>query len=209
MGWHEDTTLESIHLETGGAVDDLRAINSLGANARIQAKLSLRLSAAPESELAKVLDSFVEQYLTDGKPDPRFSNSDLLVLAVGPPASKQIRERLPFVLERVIGLPAGEPIEGLDFAAADKAVLETVTAHVSRAWRARTGTAPSEEELGRQRQHLGPRRSQQPRPAIRRSGRIPGQIRLERSRRRAVQPLLAGELDQRWRRRSLDLRHRQ
>jgi hypothetical protein len=146
-GWHEDTTLESIHLETGEAVDDLRAINSLGANAHIQAKLSLRLSAASESELAKALDSFVEQYLTDGKPDPRFSNSDLLVLAVGPPASKQIRERLPFVLERVIGLPVDESIDGLDFAATDKGVLETVTAHVSRAWRARTGTEPSEEEL--------------------------------------------------------------
>jgi hypothetical protein len=146
-GWSEHATLESIHLETGEAVDDLRAVTSLGANAYIQAKLSLRLSAATDSELAKALESFVEQYLTDGKPDPGFSNTDLLVLAVGPPASKQIRERLPFVLERVIGLPADEAIERLDFATGDKEVLETVTAHVSRAWRAQTGTEPSEDEL--------------------------------------------------------------
>lgn len=52
-GWPEDGTLESIHLETGEAVDDLRAINSLGASAHIQAKLSLGLSAEPGSDFAK------------------------------------------------------------------------------------------------------------------------------------------------------------
>jgi hypothetical protein len=122
-------------------------INSLGASAHVQAKLSLQLSADPDSELAKALDSFVEQYLTDGKPDPVFSNSDLLVLAVSPKASKQIRERLPFVLERVAGLPADEPIERMDLAAQDKGGLETVIAHVSQAWQARTGMEPPEEEL--------------------------------------------------------------
>lgn len=146
-GWPEDGTLESIHLETGEAVDDLRAINSLGVSAHIQAKLSLGLSAEPGSDFAKVLNSFVEQYLTDGTPDPAFSSSDLLVLAVGSPASKQIRDRLPFVLERVAGLPAGEPIEGMDLAAQDKKVLETVTAHASRAWQERTGMEPSELDL--------------------------------------------------------------
>src|SRR3954466_1774364 len=62
-GWSEHATLESIHLETGEAVDDLRVVNSLGANAYITAKLSLRLSAANDSELANALESFVKQYL--------------------------------------------------------------------------------------------------------------------------------------------------
>src|SRR5690348_10097822 len=62
-GWPEDTTLESVHLETGEPVDDLRVINSANSSAYVQAKLSLNLSTSPNSELAKALTAFVNQYL--------------------------------------------------------------------------------------------------------------------------------------------------
>ena len=76
--------------ETPEPIDDILAGSAKGGHAFVQAKRTLSLSSAEDSELASVIDQFVRQYVSvGGAPDtrpwrsrPLNSSKDRLVLAI-------------------------------------------------------------------------------------------------------------------------------
>jgi signal recognition particle GTPase len=143
--WPEASNFHSVYAETGEAVDDLLVTNSLGARAYVQAKLRLALSEDAESPLAAALSQFVDQWLSDSPT----SEDDRLVLATGPESSGAIRDVLPRVLARLRRLSADAALKDAATNEEEERVLRVVRTHVERSWSARTGAAPTEDELRR------------------------------------------------------------
>jgi hypothetical protein len=145
VDWPEASTFHSVYAETGEAVDALLVTNSLGARAYVQAKLRLDLSEDAESPLASALGQFVDQRLSDSPT----SEDDRLVLATGPDSNGAIRDVLPRVLMRLRQLPVDAALNDAATNVEEERVLRVVRTHVERSWSARTGAAPTEDELRR------------------------------------------------------------
>ena len=150
-GWPRGATVESVRSETGEAVDDIWVRTSADARAYIQAKRSLSLEEAAESEFGKTIAQFGEQYRlcrdrADGR-TPLDPDHDRLVLAVGPQASAPIRQHLRAVVDRIRDWPADRPLDQAPANDDETRALRVTTAHLNRAFAAATGDAPTDEDL--------------------------------------------------------------
>ncbi|MCG5248095.1 NACHT domain-containing protein [Methylorubrum extorquens] len=130
-------TPRSIKFETPSAVDDLLIETDLG-EIYVQAKRTISVSSAAESELASVVDQFVRQFragVAESSVRRAFSPlRDRLVLAVGSETTAPAREHLRTVLDRFRTGAATGLSKQLQNA------IDAFTALVDAAWLAQTGT---------------------------------------------------------------------
>ena len=114
------STATYARFETAEPVDDILVGSASGSHGFIQAKRTLALSGAEDSDLASAIDQFVRQYVSvGGTPDtrpwhsrPLDTSKDMFVLATTPESSASIRVDLAAVLNRLRGLTAGQPLTG-------------------------------------------------------------------------------------------------
>jgi hypothetical protein len=141
--------------ETAEPIDDILVGAASGGHAFVQAKRTLTLSTAEESDLASAVDQFVRQYVSVGSvPDtrpwrsrPLDSSKDRFVLATTSESSAPIRVDLAAVLDRIQGLTAGQPLADAATSADQRKALETLTAHVRRSWRRVTDAEPTNSDV--------------------------------------------------------------
>src|SRR5215472_11754022 len=106
-----------VRFETQEPTDDLLIGTADGSHSFVQAKRTLGLSSAPDSEFGSVVNQFVRQYLSLLKGSgprpwnrPLDADRDRLVLITSTEASAPIRVHLAAALNRVRGLVAGQPL---------------------------------------------------------------------------------------------------
>ncbi|MDP3895566.1 MAG: hypothetical protein Q8Q62_02700 [Mesorhizobium sp.] len=120
-----------VRFETPSAVDDLTIETDVG-KVYVQAKRTIALSPAEDSELASVATQFVRQYLqgvdVDGSHRPLDSACDRLILAVSDQAATTISGDLRDALERIRTEAATGVPSDLQKA------LTIFTNHIDRAW---------------------------------------------------------------------------
>jgi hypothetical protein len=135
-------TLSRVDCETEDVVDDVRVRPVNGSTLAIQVKHTLRLSEAPNGELAKTVRQFVAHHRS---PD---HDSDLLVMVVGPGASGSVRDHLARFLDRVQHADPSIPVASIALTSNGQTRARGVlTSLISSAWREQTGRAPTEAEL--------------------------------------------------------------
>jgi hypothetical protein len=140
--------------ETPEPVDDLLVGTVDNHQAFLQAKRTLTLSAAEDSDFASVVGQFVRQYLStqSASTEPPLSripgvSTDRLVLATTSESSLPLRRELALALDRVRGLT---PVQHLSDAASSRAQrksLDVFTEHVRRCWRNASGANPSDAQI--------------------------------------------------------------
>lgn len=151
----EGTTLEWLRCETDQPVDDLLVETSANGRAFTQIKRTLRLSRAPDSDLASGLDQFVRQFIayqskTSGtQPRDRALDplTDRFILITSPSSSEPIKVHLRQVLNRVRSLLQHQ---SLDEAATNKKELEALSVLkelVRRSWQESLGRDPFDGEF--------------------------------------------------------------
>ena len=154
-----EDTLEFLHSESDQAVDDLNLLTSSGGVILGQAKHTLSLEISETSDLASSLDQFVRQFhnareqlagtLPQGRElDPA---KDRLVIITSSNSSSAIRKDLSDLLTRLRLLVPHKKGVALNTAgsnASEQKALSVVRTHVERSWQVRTGSAPSEAEVG-------------------------------------------------------------
>jgi hypothetical protein len=142
--WPEAEVFESVASETEEPTDDLLVRNSGGGRAFLQAKFKVQLREQPGSPLGSALTQFVQQYRGfAGGP----SSNDRLVLMTGPETSASIRQDLPRILERVRGLASDALLASAAVNREEERILGVISAHLSRVWKAATGSDPSDGDL--------------------------------------------------------------
>jgi hypothetical protein len=133
--------VERIACETGEPVDDCRVHTSDGRTLAIQAKRSITLSQAWESELGKTVAQFVQQHLMPGH------EQDRLVLVTSRDASKPVRKDLAEVFDRLRDVPAQQGVASLVFNGDQTDAYNKFIAHAMREWAKQRGGMPSAAEL--------------------------------------------------------------
>jgi hypothetical protein len=152
-------TWDSIKCETDQPVDDFIVISSAGGFLFCQAKHSIDLGTATDSELASVVDQFVRQFISartsgpDALPPGRAldRDRDRLVLVTSSESSAPLRRDLSSVLQRLRELlphHRGETTESVAQTDPERHALSVVRDHVVRAWRSETGHEPTDGEIG-------------------------------------------------------------
>jgi hypothetical protein len=149
-----DGVAEYARFETSEPVDDLLVGSVDGRHAFVQAKRTLTLSSATDSEFASVIDQFVRQYLSarglsSARPWARAldPNKDRLVLATTSESSQPLRRDLAAILNRVRNLTAGQPLTDAATNAAQSEGFETLVAQVRRCWHVVTGEDATDADL--------------------------------------------------------------
>ncbi len=140
--------------ETSEPVDDLLVGSVDGRHSLVQAKRTLNLSAAADSEFASVIDQFVRQYLSarrvsSARPWARSldPSKDRLVLVTTSESSLPLRRDLAAILDRVRNLTAAQPPIDAATSAAQREAFETLVAQVRRSWHVVTGENPTDADL--------------------------------------------------------------
>lgn len=143
-----------VRFETAEPTDDL-LIGTPDGHSFVQAKRTLSLSGAPDSEFASVIEQFVRQYLSvrnisGPRPwsRPLDPARDRLVLVTTPQASAPLRIHLAAVLGRIRGLAAGQPLADAATNQTEIDALKLVKRHVRRIWKAVLEEKPSEAAIG-------------------------------------------------------------
>lgn len=124
--------------ETGEPVDDCRVLADDGTLA-LQAKRSITLGKAKDSEMAKTVGQFVRQHLMPGH------STDRLVLVTTPASPKTVTQHLRDALSLFRKHP--EPPLPLNGPRAEKDALGTFLSHVRREWEQQAAAGPAEEQL--------------------------------------------------------------
>jgi hypothetical protein len=130
-----------------GAVDDGHAF--------VQAKRTLSLSTATDSDLGSAIDQFVRQYVStrsgsDSRPwraRPLDPNKDRFVLATTSESSASVKLHLAAVLDRIRGLTPGQPLTDATTSADQRDALDALVAHVRRSWQSAAGAQPSASDI--------------------------------------------------------------
>jgi hypothetical protein len=136
-GLYQGPVLE-VTCETGEPVDDCRVLTADGILV-LQAKHSINLVKAEDSEMAKTASQFVRQHLMPGHA------ADRLVLATTLVAPRTVTQHLSNALDRFRKHP-GPPLP-LDGPHAETAALATLLSHVQCEWEKHAGATPTEEQL--------------------------------------------------------------
>lgn len=147
-----DTTFDVVHCEAATEVDDLVVETSRG-NVYVQAKRSLRLSSASDSEFYSAIAQFTCQHLhniaSNGQDRTRLLQSRY-VLAVSDNAPNTIRVQLRGVLEEVRLLDPQTPLEQMRVSQDMKLALTTIKACVQAAWRSKSHQDEPDEAFCRE-----------------------------------------------------------
>lgn len=154
-GLSAGTTLRRLLCETDGPVDDLVAETSENGLVFIQAKKSVNLSQADNSDLASAIGQFAHQYVAcqtgnAGKTPwnrPLGTLTDRFVLVTSASSSRPITSDLAGVLNRIRGLQPTDPLEDAARTSGDRKALRIVTNHVSAALRDALNADPSEDDI--------------------------------------------------------------
>jgi hypothetical protein len=152
-------TLASIRSESDQPVDDINLSTISGGVVLGQAKHTLNLETAGDSDLGLTINQFVRQFhdARDRLPGALPRGRDLepgrdrLVILTGPTSSAGITKALPELLRRLRLLAPyrnGEPIDTAASNADERRALAVLRAHVERNWAMRVGSAPSEADVG-------------------------------------------------------------
>jgi hypothetical protein len=145
-GFPVGTTLEEFRSETDNPVDDLTVVTS-GGRAFCQMKAALTASVAPDSDLASALDQFVRQLHASGSAgnggdafDPK---RDRFVLVTGAESSRRVTQDLSAITQRLRDDGATKDLDAYAVTGTQAIVINTVVAHIQRAWQALIGTSPT------------------------------------------------------------------
>src|SRR5579862_4412431 len=143
-----------IRFETREAVDDILIGTADLRHSFVQAKRTIGLSAAEDSDLALVINQFVRQYLLsrNSMPERPWQRKldparDRLVLVTTSFASGPLRHDLRRVLDRVRGLVAGQPMSDSAINQDEQKALAYVTEHIRTSWNKVRNVEPSEADL--------------------------------------------------------------
>ncbi len=136
-GLYQGPVLE-VTCETGEPVDDCRVLTADGILV-LQAKHSINLVKAEDSEMAKTASQFVRQHLMPGHA------ADRLVLVTTLVAPRTVTQHLSNALDRFRKHP-GPPLP-LDGPHAETAALATLLSHVQCEWEKHAGATPTEAQL--------------------------------------------------------------
>ena len=149
-----DTKLVSLACQTFAPIDDVNAQTSDDGIVFVQAKRTLSLSGAANSQFASVVDQFVRQFqaseLNDGAQewsralDPA---RDRLVLATRSASSPAITRLLPRLLRGLRDTTAVRSLRKIATSQAERKVAEAVEANVKRSWKAAYGKLPRPEQI--------------------------------------------------------------
>jgi hypothetical protein len=149
-----ESVAEYARFETSEPVDDLLVGSVDSRHAFVQAKRTLTLSSAADSEFASVIDQFVRQYLSSrglssARPWARAldPSKDRLVLVTTSESSQPLRRDLATILDRIRDLAAGQPLTDAATNEAQRETLETLVTHVRRCWHFVTGADPTDADL--------------------------------------------------------------
>lgn len=142
--------------ETPEPVDDILIGDTNEGHAFVQAKRTLNLSTATDSDLASAIDQFVRQYVStragsDARPwraRPLDPTKDRFVVATTSESSAPVRMDLAAVLDRMRGLTAGQPFTDAATSVDQRKALETLLEHVRRSWRSAAGKEPTDSDIG-------------------------------------------------------------
>jgi len=136
--------------------DDLLIGTSDGGHSFVQAKRTLSLSSAPDSEFASVMNQFVRRYLSvlnlsgsrpwNRRLDP---DRDRLVLVTTTEASSSIRVHLATVLGRARGLVAGQPLSDAATNQSERDALDIMSSHIRLVWAAAVKHDANEADIMR------------------------------------------------------------
>src|SRR2546427_10099421 len=141
--------------ETAEPSDDILAGSASGGHGFVQAKRTLVLSSAEDSDLASAIEQFVRQYVSiGGTPDtrpwrstPLDASKDLFVVATTPESSAAVRVDLAVVLNRLRDLTAGQPLTDAATNADQRKALDILITHVRRSWRTAVGANPADSDV--------------------------------------------------------------
>ena len=139
--------LLAISFETKAGVDDIYLRTERG-RIFIQAKTNIGLSEKPKTELAKVADQFVRQFIAcfSGNGDlnasrPLHPDRDRILLAVGPGAPRTISADLAQALSRM------QASEVAQLSKQRARALDIFETQLARAWETNTGQPATNEEI--------------------------------------------------------------
>lgn len=141
--------------ETAEPIDDILAGSANGGHGFVQAKRTLALSSAEDSDLASTIDQFVRQYVSVGgtsdtrpwRRRPLDTSKDVFVLATTPESSAPVRVDLAAVLNRLRDLTAEQPLTDAATNTGQRKALDILIAHVSRSWRTAAGADPADSDV--------------------------------------------------------------
>lgn len=149
------TTLEWFRCQTEHPVDDLLVGTSAEGLVFGQIKRNLKLSPAPDSDLASALDQFVRQFVacraetsgTRAWNRPLDSERDRLLLITSSRTPQLIRLHLFAVLSRLRDPHVYRPLSDAAANNEERRALSVVEEHLRRSWQRVLGIEPSEEDL--------------------------------------------------------------
>ncbi|MCU1336692.1 MAG: hypothetical protein JWO19_2273 [Bryobacterales bacterium] len=137
-------TMESLQAETAHAVDDLAVATSAGASVLSQAKHSLSLQTAADSQLGTAISQFVREYRAAQPPlDPA---KDRLVITTSSLSSAPIKTHLPAFLTRVRSSSSPDQ-EWTSGNKDENDAASVLREHIIRAWRDEAGSDPSTADI--------------------------------------------------------------
>lgn len=146
-------TFEFLRCETEQPVDDIFIGFSEGF-AFIQAKHTLTLQTATDSDIASVLDQFVRQFLTNKNihgtrpwERPLDAKIDRLVLVTSSRCSAPIKTSLAAILNRVRSLVSGQALNNAATNQLENRVLNVILGHIKRSFHNATGVNPTDDEV--------------------------------------------------------------
>lgn len=139
IGWHPQSEIRSIWMETSDAVDDIRISTAQDGSAFLQAKHAVQASSREGSPLGKALHQFVVQGLDD---------LDRLVLVTSSSSSSAITQDLRRVLDRIRLLDSSDP-DPVCKTQAEARVFSIVSEHLRREWRTEGGRAEEPDRIRR------------------------------------------------------------
>ncbi len=146
-GLNHQEILEAIAFETNNQVDDLLIRTSHGRRVFVNVKRKLVNSASEESDFAKAIDQMVRQFLE--MPETDLANNRL-VLITSTDSSKAISTHFHNLLARIRNSATSQQLAELVRKNDDEQkLLETLSKHVDKPWKQRSGASPSEEDIKR------------------------------------------------------------
>jgi hypothetical protein len=139
--------------QTGYALDDVGVLTDTDSYALFQVKAGLGLGEAEDSPLAKAVGQAVEQYISGIVPSGEqgaqrsvAGGRDALVICTDSSAPAAVRTDLRSAVRRASSQPAGTPLAH-ELNADEQKALQVLLKHVRRIWEAKTGGAPSDEQV--------------------------------------------------------------
>jgi len=147
-------TFDFLRCETLEPVDDLLIGVSNAGHVFLQAKHSITLGSAPDSEFAAVIDQCVRQYHAHPELNrqplwdrPLDKSVDRLVLATSSRSSARVRQVLPTILNRIRTLAPNQQIDDSAVSDDEREVLTILKNHIEQSWRTLKGILPTSEEI--------------------------------------------------------------